>query len=132
MSSFTGNTSIEPLPKENLWITTKSFRYYIYAEWSWPFIDIPEWYKFNGASVPRILWMFSPPAEPTTINSAALHDFLTETNQFWYFFTHKIFYDSLLISWNSYFKSIIFFIGVCIWGFVSYYKLKEKLINLFK
>ena len=132
MSQFTENTSISPLPKKATWITTKPFRYYVYEVWIWPCVDIPEWFEFDGASIPRMFWMLSPPAEPTTINSACLHDYLTQTQQFWYFFTHKIFYDSLLISWNSYFKSIIFFIWVCIWWWISYYKLKEKFTNLLK
>ena len=129
MSSFTENTSISPIPKKGTWITTSTFRYYVYEVGIWPCVDIPEGFEFDWASIPRILWIFSPPAEPKTINSACLHDYLTDTRQFWYFMTHKIFYDSLLINWNSYFKSIIFFIWVCILWWISYYKIKDLIFN---
>lgn len=127
MSVFTENINIAPLPKENLWITTATIRFYLFEEWIWEYIDIPEWYKFDWASIPRLFWILFAPAEPKTITPAVLHDYLTDIKQFWYFLTHHYFYVALRISWNGRFKSSIFFIWVCLFGWISYYNIIDRI-----
>jgi|SRR3990167_2545512 len=74
MSSFT-----EPLTVTKItggkWRVARAFRYYVGAEGSNDFIDVPEGYETDFASVPRGLWNILPP-DGTYSQAAVLHDFL--------------------------------------------------------
>ena len=126
MSSFTENTSIQPLPKVNKWVTTKPFTYYLYKEWG-ESITVPAWFVFDWASVPMVFGMFIQRVEPKTISSACLHDYLyTEWRRYTLKKTDRIFYESLLVSWVNKIKATLMYIWVRLWGRYYWYKIKIK------
>ncbi len=123
MSSFTENTSIQPLPKSNRRVTTREFTYYLTEEWG-ESVTVPVWYEFDWASVPCIFWMLIQRVEPKTISSACLHDYLyTEWRRYSRSKTDKIFKDSLLVSWCSPIKSCIMRLWVVLWWRAYWYKI---------
>lgn len=123
MSSFTENTSIQPLPKDNKWITVKPFTYYVDIEWVEE-ITVPAWYEFDWASIPMLFWMFVQRVEPQTISAACLHDYLyTNWRRYNRKKTDKIFRESLIVAWCSIIKSYIMWIWVRLWWRLYWYKL---------
>jgi hypothetical protein len=75
MSSFTENTSIQPLPSTNTWVTVKPFTYYLYEK-DGESVTVPSGFEFDGASIPNIFGIFFQKVEPRTISSACVHDYL--------------------------------------------------------
>lgn len=63
--------------KKQHWIVERAFRYYVGEENSTDFVDIPEKFKTDFASIPRIFWSIFPPDGIYT-QAAVLHDFLCE------------------------------------------------------
>lgn len=61
--------------KKDYWITARAFRYYAGEEGSEAFVDVPEGFKTDFASVPRIFWTILPP-DGDYSQAAVLHDFL--------------------------------------------------------
>ena len=99
MSSFTENVFIQPLPKMNLWSTTKPFRYHVGSIESNEIVEVPVGYVFDGASVPIMFGWFVQRVEPKTISAAAVHDYLyTDGRRYTRWKTDWIFYESLLVS----------------------------------
>jgi len=126
MSSFTENTSIQPLPKSNKWCTVKPFTYYLYYEWG-EGITVPAWYEFDWASVPMVFWMFIQRVEPKTISAACLHDYLyTIGRRYSLAQTDKIFYESLVVSWVNKIKAMLMYIWVRLWGRYYWYGINKK------
>lgn len=123
MSSFTENTSIQPLPKSNKWITVRPFTYYLDVEW-WESVTVPAWYEFDWASVPMIFGMFVQRVEPQTISSACLHDYLyTDWRIYNRSKTDIIFRESLSIAWCGKIKSYIMWLWVVLVWRIYWYKL---------
>jgi len=120
MSQFTKFNAIRPIPKENLWITTEELVFYENDDLTWEKYIVPVGFKFDWASIPRILWVLFAPVEPKTISSAALHDFLVRTKICWYRKTNCLFYKALRTS-NWILKSSIFYIWVTLGTWIFYY-----------
>jgi len=59
------------------WRVTTGFRYYFGDPSEATYVDIPEGYISDGASVPRIFWWVLPP-QGDYGQAAVLHDFLCE------------------------------------------------------
>lgn len=60
---------------KSLWKVSRPFRYYVGGEDSEDFIDVPENFYTDFASIPRIFWTILPPDGEYT-QAAVLHDFL--------------------------------------------------------
>lgn len=98
MSSFTNHTAI--YPSDELWmrINAESFRYYVWEHGSDDYIDVPAWYVFDGASVPRILGVLIQKVETDTITSSCLHDYLyTDCRRYGRVGSDLIFLESLMV-----------------------------------
>lgn len=111
MSKFTQFNAIKPLPKENLWITTSRLIFFERDDLVWIAHIVPEWFIFDGASVPRVFWIFFTPTQPKTISASCLHDRLWR-NKIWFFKSNCLFYKSLVASGNSKLKSFLFYLWV--------------------
>lgn len=75
MSSFTEEPQLELQPS-GLWKVAKGFKYYIGSENSNQWIDIPEGFETDLASVPRFLWGIFSPFDFRWLKAAIIHDFL--------------------------------------------------------
>ena len=132
MSSFTDNVHIAPLPKENLWVTTKAFTYYIWHEWSDEFVTVPEAFIFDGTTVPKRAWRFIQKVEPRTLSASALHDWLyTEGRQFSKWKTEGIFIEALVVSGCPEWKAWIMRCGVTLFWWWYWYKVWNKILDFF-
>lgn len=87
MSTFTQFTAEEKLEYDevasrkygiDLWKIVEGYRYYIGAEDSSRYIDIPTGYLTDGASIPRFLWWVLPPLGEYT-QATTVHDYLCNT-----------------------------------------------------
>lgn len=147
MSSFTNHTEI--YPSNNIWerVNAKWFRYYIWDEWWDEYVDIPEWYIFDWASVPMILGMFIQKVETDTITSACLHDYLyTDHRKYWRIKSDIIFYESLvvynipkilkqkkyIIAFLCTIKYIIMTIWLLLFSWFVWYKISNKILCFIK
>jgi len=117
MSSFT-NPSIQP--KGDKRIVTQPMRYYLGEYDSNEWIDVPVWFEFDGASVPKLLRVFIERIEPRTLASACIHDYLYTYKLYKRWKCDKIFLESLLIAWNGKIKSYIMYIWVYLFWRIRY------------
>lgn len=76
MSQFTEFTSIEPIPKRKLWITTKPLRWELREEGSGEFICVPSGFVFDGCTIPKIFGMIVQKVEAETIGAGCTHDYV--------------------------------------------------------
>ena len=132
MSSFTENTYIAPLPKDNKRKTTKDFTYYVWEEIEKDIIVVKKWFVFDWASVPYIFWWFWQKVEPKTIWPACLHDWL----YIWKPRSKKeaddIFYESLRVMKVNVIKSALYYLWVRLFGWRYRYKIGKKIKSIFK
>lgn len=77
MSSFTKSLITQYMPDTDNWMLpdTAGFRYWIGDIDSGSYVDIPDGFRSDGASVPRPFWNFIPPWGKHG-QAAVLHDFL--------------------------------------------------------
>jgi hypothetical protein len=75
MSSFTDELVLKYIPKNNMWRTERSFKYYVGEEGSKDCITIPKGFLTDLASVPWPASMLIPRSGKFN-QSAVLHDFL--------------------------------------------------------
>lgn len=123
MSSFTENVSIQPLPKMNLWVTSKPFRYHIGGIESNEIVEVPAWYVFDGASVPMVFGWLIQRVEPRSISAACVHDYLyTDGRRYTRWKTDCIFYESLIVSWVGRVKATLMRLWVFLWGWLYWHK----------
>lgn len=147
MSQFTNHTAI--YPSENLWqrINAEAFRYYIGEKGGEEYIDIPAWYEFDWASVPKILGIFIQKVETDTIDSSCVHDYLyTHHRKYGRIKSDLIFFESLLVKnipkiikqkkYIMWLLLIIKYILMTMWLLIFswwvWYKLEKRFIALFK
>lgn len=131
MSSFTENIHIAPLPKLNLWITTKAFTYYVWSEDSDEAIEVPADFVFDGTTAPKWLWWFIQKVEPRTINPTCLHDYLyKEWRRYSKTKTEAIFYEALIACGVSKGLAFTMRLWVTIFGWWYRYKVGDKILSL--
>lgn len=78
MSSFNAGLAVERLGRRR-WRTTREIVYFVGRLGSGWAITIPAGFETDGASVPRLLWMFFPPLGGDYDEAAVLHDYLYRT-----------------------------------------------------
>ncbi len=144
MSSFTNHTEI--YPSEELWlrINAESFRYYIWEDGSDDYVDVPAWYIFDWASVPRILWVLIQKVETDTITSSCLHDYIyTDCRKYGRIKSDLIFYESLMVynipkllkqkryitAFIMTMKYIIMTMWLLLFSWIVWYKLEKRFIQ---
>lgn len=134
MSSFTDKLTctkvLERVPKKFLgfipytgkkdyWITARPFRYYVGSEGSDDFIDVPEGFKTDFASVPRPFWTILPPDGDYT-QAAVLHDFLYTTKPRTRDASDKIFLEAMQVLEVDEWKAQIMFWAVHTFGQIAW------------
>ena len=144
MSSFTNHTAIAPT--DDWWITTQWFRYYVGEEGSSDYVDVPAWFEFDGASVPKILGMIMQKVERDTITSACLHDYIyIHRREYGRIKSDIIFLESLIVynipkvlKRKKYLLAFLYtikYIAMTVWlllfSWFVWYKLDKKILNLF-
>lgn len=116
MSSFTAPLVVEKVGKR-LWKTYRGFRYYIGEEGSGDFIDVPNGYVTDFASIPRVFWRFLPPDGEYT-QAAVLHDYLCDTRPEGVPSkkAHHIFHEAMLVLGVNRFTASLMYRAVSLFG----------------
>lgn len=123
MSSFTEPLTVTKIAG-GVWRVAKGFRYYVGKEDSADFVDVPEGFFTDFASVPRGLWNILPPDGQHT-QAAVLHDFLYNQRRI-HGRTRKecdrIFLEAMKILGVSWMRRRLMYRGVRIGGWVAWNK----------
>lgn len=104
---------------KDYWITARAFRYYVGAENSADFIDVPEGFKTDFASVPRPFWSILPP-DGDYSQAAVLHDFLYTTKPRTRDAADKIFLEAMGVLGVDDWKRYIMFEAVHVFGQIAW------------
>ncbi len=128
MSVFTNFVSIKPLLETNEWITTKELTFYIDDSLEWEYIQVPCWFVFDWCSVFCPFWQW---AEPKTIASCCLHDYMFRHKMgFW--FSNLCFYRALRSKWVWRFKRIKYWLWVTLFWWLAYYRIIDRISAFIK
>ncbi len=125
MSSFT-KAKYSPLPDGRHWtVDPPGFDYEIGKEGSGKKIHIPEGFKTDFASVPRIFWSYIPPwgkYGPASV----LHDFLYMRQLYSRGKSDKIFLEAMKVLKVSWIKRRLIYGGVRMGGWVAWRSHKKR------
>lgn len=91
-------------------------------------ITIEKDFKFDGASVPRALWIRYSPFDPRYMVAAAVHDWLYLKNGIDRFTADEIFRNLLMIEGNNELVASAMFLGVRSGGWIgwNHYRKNDK------
>lgn len=120
MSSFT-----EPLilqPQDGMWVTTRPLIYEIGKKGSNLLIVVPEGFKTDLATIPRLLWSVFSPFDSRTSAAVVLHDWLYTWQGFDKSVADVIFYEAMGVLGVSQFKRILLYSAVIVCGSFYYNK----------
>ena len=123
MSSFTEDIILKPAKKTNRWILVNTFYYYVGNEWSKEVVEVPWWYEFDWASIPRLLWtLVGHPMDTMVIRAALVHDYMyTNMKHLWRKKADNTFLEAMLVSGVKKSKAIIYWLWVRLWWWYVYY-----------
>lgn len=118
MSSFTEQVLLRPAKTTNRRILENEVTYYVWTEDSNDRIQVPAWYEFDWASVPRRLWtLVGHPMDTKVIRSALIHDYIyTDQRYRGRKQADDIFYEAMVVSGVDKYRALIYYRGVRIWG----------------
>lgn len=105
--------------KKDYWITARPFRYYVGAENSEDYIDVPAGFKTDFASVPRPFWSILPPDGDYT-QAAVLHDFLYRSKQRTREQSDEVFLEAMQVLGVDEWKAQIMFLAVRTFGQIAW------------
>lgn len=130
MSSFNAGLAIERIGKRR-WRTTREIVYHVGTLSSSWTIVIPAGTETDGASVPRLLWIFFPPFGSDYDEAAVLHDFLYRTA---FLCLERVVADAILIEamkvcGTGAVTRWCIFLGVRAGGWWTYRKYRKGLIK---
>jgi len=108
---------ISPIWK-NKWVLLEDFTYYIITKWEWPTINIPKWFIFNWASIPRLFYIIGTPMATDTLIGAVIHDYLYSTKTKERVDCDDLFYNIMKLCKVFILKRVIYYLWVRIWWWV--------------
>lgn len=118
-SSFTAPLTVTKLGKS--WRVSRSFRYYIAHENSHDYIEVPENFETDFASVPRGLWNIFPPDGEYT-QAAVLHDYLYNTKLRTRSESDRIFLEAMTVLLVPAWKRQLMYRAVRLFGWIPWKK----------
>lgn len=127
MSSFNDPLALEKVGRRT-WKTTRPITYRVgslKSEWA---ITIPVGFETDGASVPRLLWIFWPPLGGDYDQATVLHDYLYRTQ---FMCMERVVADALLLEGMKALNTgalarWCIFVGVRAGGWVTYQRYRRE------
>jgi len=119
MSSFTTPLVVEPI-NDRQWKLIEEFSYYTKINGKYVFINVPQGFITDFASVPRFLWSIFPPWDKYG-KAAVLHDYLYNQRLFRRKLCDKIFYEAMTVLKVPWWKRKLMYFAVRLFG-ESHYK----------
>jgi hypothetical protein len=109
----------------NKWALLEDFTYYTITKWEWEEINIPKWFIFNGASIPRVFYIIGTPMATDTLIAATIHDYLYSTKTKERVDCDDLFYNVMKLCKVFILKRVVYYLWVRIWWWVVWkgYKL---------
>lgn len=120
LQSMYARLKISPNPETGKWVLLESFIYYIDIKGWKRFIEIPAWFEFDGASIPRIFWVFWHPMQLDTLIAACVHDYIYSKKKFDRERCDEIFNDVMELCEVKTGKRIAYYLWVRIWWILHY------------
>ena len=102
----------------NKWVLLEDFTYYTIAKWEWEEINIPKWFIFDWASIPRIFYIIGTPMATDTLIAAVIHDYLYKTQIKTRQESDDLFYNVMKLCKVFILKRVIYYLWVRIWWWV--------------
>jgi len=99
----------------NKWVLLEDFTYYTIAKWEWEEINIPKWFIFDWASIPRIFYIIGTPMATDTLIAAVIHDYLYKTQIKTRQESDDLFYNVMKLCKVFILKRVIYYLWVRIW-----------------
>jgi len=121
--------NLSPVPEHNLYCLLDDYEF----KYNDIKIVVPEYYMFNGASIPAIAWQITfTPFHPDVIAPALIHDWCYTNEQVDRETADKIFYDMLILNNADKIKAKAMHKAVRTFGASSYgmNDKKQKAMNL--
>jgi len=126
MSSFTKHSNIAPHWEQ--WKNTKSFRFYHDDSKTWICDEVPEWFIFDGCSIP--LCIFWQKIEPATLTACCYHDRLFRHKKYWFFYSNYLFLLAMRVDNVRISKRIKYYIWVNLfWWITRNYEIIKKCLQ---
>ena len=110
----------------NTWILKESFIYYKWIKWSDDFIEIPKWFIFDWASIPRIFYVIGTPMSTDTLVAALVHDYIYKELMFTREQCDNLFNEIMEIMDVNDIKKALYYLWVRIWWWVAYNNYKKS------
>lgn len=123
MSVFTEWLQISAWRDWIYWTLLKDYSFDVWYEGSSEKMVVPKWFMFEGASIPRIFrTLVGHPMTIKVLRAALIHDWLYITKKSSRKYADDVFYESMIISWVSKRKALLFYYMVRIfWWYVRYW-----------
>jgi hypothetical protein len=122
LESMYSRIKITPTWNKNEWVLLEEFIYYIWSKWFKDCIVIPEWFVFNGASIPKVFHIIWTPMAQDTLIASLVHDFLYSIQKTTRSYADDVFNSIMLLCDVRPLKRIVYYIWVRLWGWVAWRK----------
>lgn len=132
LQSMYSRLKLSPNPITRKWTLLEPFIFYRWVKWSNDFIEIPAWFEFDGASLPRVFWFIWHPMWIDTLIAALVHDWLYKQQKLPRERCDELFNEVMLITEVKNTKRIIYYTWVRLWGWIAYNNHTKALQNLNK
>lgn len=119
---FIGSLKIEEVRKGRLWKTLDSFTYVASGNQR---IQVPEGFKTDGASIPRIFWTIVGHPMSRYAQAAVVHDYLYHIRQFTRARSDEVFLEAMEDLKVPFYKRYPMWLYVRSFGWVPWNKYKK-------
>lgn len=120
---------LQPVNWKREWILLQDISYTFKSLWLEKTIIIPAWFRFDGASIPRLFHWIWTPMGTDTLPWALFHDYIYRTHLYPRDIADQLFNELMIDCDVSFIKRALFYLWVRIWGWVTYYYTWEFVKN---
>lgn len=99
--------------------TFYEINYTVIGQWKKFDINVEKWFKFDGASIPWVLWLFWTPMNVQTLLAALVHDYIYRYHITSRKVADEIFNEILLRCWVWFFRRNAYYLWVRCWGWLT-------------
>lgn len=120
---------VSPKKSNREWVVLKDLKYTFYSLGVSKTIVIPAWFRFDGASCPRLFHWVWTPMWTDTLPWAIFHDYIYRTHLYPRDIADQFFNELMEECWVWFFKRNLFYLWVRIGGWLTYYYTWEYVKN---
>ena len=102
-----------PLPRVT---PTEDNNYILLDDYAIAGVVVPQFYKTNGANIPRVLWIIVPPFKPVYLPAVIVHDYLCDKEEYQW---ADALFEEILFSIEKSFKT-----KMMVWAVKFYHRVR--------